>query len=106
MMSPRKISRPIRMTLRQTIMVTQRNSKMKICVRAKPGVKKAYLKENTDLFGKKGERHFVVAVNERAVDGKANRAIEKALAEYFGVAVSRVRIASGQTTKEKIVEIV
>jgi uncharacterized protein YggU (UPF0235/DUF167 family) len=78
---------------------------MKICVRAKPGVKKAYLKETTDLFGKKGERHFVVAVNERAVDGKANRAIEKAFAEYFDVSSSRVRIVSGQTAKEKIVEI-
>jgi uncharacterized protein (TIGR00251 family) len=78
---------------------------MKIFVRAKPGVKKAYIKETTGLFAKNGERHFVVAVSERAVDGKANRAIEKVLAEYFGVALSRVRIVSGQTGKEKIVEI-
>jgi uncharacterized protein YggU (UPF0235/DUF167 family) len=78
---------------------------MKIFVRAKPGVKKSYIKETTDLFGKKGERHFVVAVNERAVDGKANRAIERSLAEYFDVPPSRVRIVAGQTTKEKIVEV-
>jgi uncharacterized protein YggU (UPF0235/DUF167 family) len=78
---------------------------MKIFVRAKPGVKKVYVKETTDLFEKKGERHFVVAVNERAVDGKANRAIEHALAEYFDVPASRVRIVSGQTAKGKIVEI-
>ncbi len=79
---------------------------MKIFVRAKPGVKKAYLKETTDLFEKKDERHFLVAVNERAIDGNANRAIEKTIAEYFGVAPSRVRIFAGQTAKEKIVEIV
>ncbi len=78
---------------------------MKIFVRAKPGVKKEYIKETTDLFEKSGERHFVVAVAARAVDGRANRAIEKALAEHFNVPPSRVRIVSGQTTKEKIVEI-
>ncbi len=78
---------------------------MKIFVRAKPGVKKAYVKETTDLFEKKGERHFVVAVAERATDGKANRAIERSLAEYFDVPASRVRIISGQTAKGKIVEI-
>jgi uncharacterized protein YggU (UPF0235/DUF167 family) len=78
---------------------------MKIFVRAKPGVKKAYIKEMTNLFEKKGERHFVVAVNERAVDGKANRAIERSLAEYFDVPASRVRIISGQTGREKIVEV-
>jgi len=78
---------------------------MKIVVRAKPGVKKAYVKETTDLFGAAGKRHFVVAVNERAVEGAANRAIEAALAAHLGVAPSRVRIISGTTAKDKIVEI-
>lgn len=79
---------------------------MRIFIRAKPGVKKAYIKETIDLFEKKGERHFVVAVSERAIEGKANRAIEKAIAEYLNVARSRVRVVSGQSAKEKIVEIV
>lgn len=78
---------------------------MKIFVRAKPGVKKEYIKETTDLFEKNGERHFVVAVAARAVDGKANRAIERSLAEYLNVPPSHVRIVSGQTAKEKIVEV-
>jgi uncharacterized protein YggU (UPF0235/DUF167 family) len=78
---------------------------MKISVRAKPGVKKAYVKETTDLFGTPAERQFVVAVNERAVDGRANRAILKALAEYLGIAPSHVRIVSGLTAKDKIVEV-
>jgi len=78
---------------------------MKIFVRAKPGVKKAYVKETADLFEKNGERRFVVAVAERAIEGKANRAIEKALAEHFSVAPSRVKIVAGQTAKEKVVEI-
>lgn len=78
---------------------------MKIFVHAKPGVKKAYVKETTDLFERAGERHFVVAVNERAVDGKANRAIEAALAEHFGVPAGRVRIISGAIAREKVVDI-
>lgn len=78
---------------------------MKISVRAKPGVKKVYVKETTDLFGTAGERHFEVAVNERAVDGKANRAIEAALAKYFNVPASRVRILTGHSAKKKVFEI-
>ena len=78
---------------------------MKIFVRAKPGAKKEYIRETTDLFEKKGERHFVVAVAARAVDGAANRAIEKSIAKYFAVPASRVRIISGQTAKEKLIEI-
>jgi uncharacterized protein YggU (UPF0235/DUF167 family) len=78
---------------------------MKISVRAKPGVRKEYVKETTDLFEKKGERRFVVAVAARAVDGAANRAIERAIAEHFSVAPARVRIVSGATAKEKVIEI-
>jgi hypothetical protein len=79
---------------------------MKIFIKAKPGLKRAYIKETTDLFEKNGERHFVVAVKERAVDGKANRAIEKAIAEYFRVSSSCVRIVIGGASREKVVEIV
>jgi uncharacterized protein YggU (UPF0235/DUF167 family) len=79
---------------------------MRIFVRAKPGVKREYIKETSDLFEKNGERHFVVAVKERAVDGKANRAIERAIADHFTVAPSHVRIVSGHTLKEKIFEVV
>jgi uncharacterized protein YggU (UPF0235/DUF167 family) len=79
---------------------------MKIFVRAKPGVKKEYVREDADLFaGKSGERHFVVAVAARAVEGAANRAIERALAKYFDVAPLRVRIVAGATAKDKIVEV-
>lgn len=80
---------------------------MKIVVKAKPGAKKAYIKEEPQgLFGKDAnERRFVVAVTERAVEGRANEAIIAALAEHFGVPRSRVRIVSGQRSKGKIIEI-
>ena len=78
---------------------------MKIFIKAKPGAKKERITDNTDLFGRGSERHLVVSVKERAVDGAANRAIEKAIAEYLKVAPSRVRIVSGQTSRDKVVEI-
>jgi uncharacterized protein len=80
---------------------------MKVFIKAKPGAKAAYVKRigGDELFGKKEDNHFIVAVKERAVENKANRAIEKALAEYFKVPASRVKIVGGQTSREKIVEI-
>jgi hypothetical protein len=74
-----------------------RNIIKKISIKAKPGAKVA------SVIEKDGK--LVVAVKERATDGKANRAIEKAVAKYFGVAPSRVRIIAGHNAREKIVEI-
>jgi uncharacterized protein YggU (UPF0235/DUF167 family) len=48
---------------------------------------------------------YKVSVKEPAVDGKANEAIAKALATYFDVAPSLVRLVSGQTSKRKVFEI-
>ena len=78
---------------------------MKISVRAKPGAKVPRIEETTGLFTGKGNRQFVVAVKEPATEGKANRAIERALAEYFKVSPGEVRIIAGQTSRNKTVEI-
>jgi hypothetical protein len=80
---------------------------MKIFVKAKPGVRKAFVERLEEgLFGaKKDEAHFVVAVTEPPVDGRANRAIEKAIAEHFHVPSSRVRIIAGHTVRNKVLEI-
>jgi uncharacterized protein (TIGR00251 family) len=69
----------------------------RISIKAKPGAKIAVITEKNG--------RLVVAVKERAADGKANRAIEKAIAKYFGVAPARVRIVAGHTAREKVVEI-
>jgi uncharacterized protein YggU (UPF0235/DUF167 family) len=45
--------------------------------------------------------HFIVSVKESPVQGRANGAIGKALAEYFNVSVSSVRLISGFSSKEK-----
>ena len=71
---------------------------MKILVTAKPGAK-------TEKIEKLGDHHFAVFVKERAKEGEANKAIEKALAVYFGVKPYEVEIVSGHMAKNKLVEI-
>ena len=71
---------------------------MKIFVKAKPGARKEFV-EKID------ETNFVVAVKEPAKEGRANWAIERALAQHFKVSPSQVRIISGQKSRQKLVEI-
>lgn len=71
---------------------------MRISVKAKP-----YAHE--EKVEKIDQNTFVVAVKEPPVDGKANSAIENALANYFDVSKSRIHIVSGHSSKQKIVEI-
>lgn len=72
---------------------------MKIEVHAKPGARE-------DLVEKVDETHYLVAVKEPPVEGRANAAIIRALAGHFGVAISCVRIMTGHTSRQKVVEIV
>lgn len=51
------------------------------------------------------ETHFAVAVKEPPKENKANFAVLELLAEYFKVPFSRIRIVSGATSREKVVEI-
>ena len=70
---------------------------MKIRVKVIPNSK-------TDEVKKEGDR-FVVRVREPAREGKANRAIIKLLADYFGVARGQVVISSGFGSRNKVVDI-
>ena len=71
---------------------------MKIFVKAKPGSRKEYIK-------KTAETSFIVSVTEPPVKGKANRAIIKLLAGYFGVNPSLIQILKGERSKTKIIEL-
>lgn len=54
---------------------------------------------------KEGENHFKIKVRALAMEGKANEAMIKLLAEYFDVPKSRIRIDKGALSRNKIVEI-
>ncbi|MFT4187962.1 MAG: DUF167 domain-containing protein [Aeromicrobium sp.] len=68
-----------------------------IRVRVKPGSKKGPLVEPSAEDGV----DLVVFTPERAVDGKANAAVEKLIAAHAGVPKSRVTITSGHTSRLK-----
>lgn len=71
---------------------------MKITIQAKPGSKH----EGLEVID---ETHFVVAVQEPPVAGRANRAILRVLAQHFSVSPGAVRLLSGYTSRTKTFEI-
>lgn len=71
---------------------------MKIFVKAKPRSKEERVEKIDDT-------HFVVFVKEPPVQGRANAAISRALAEYFEVPASSILLVSGFASKEKTFEL-
>lgn len=71
---------------------------MKIFVKAKPSAK-------TESVEKIDDQNFIVSVKEPPVSGEANRAITNALANYFNISSSRIRLVFGHSSKQKLFEI-
>ncbi|OGZ85565.1 MAG: hypothetical protein A2599_01720 [Candidatus Staskawiczbacteria bacterium RIFOXYD1_FULL_39_28] len=71
---------------------------MRINVNAKPNARE-------EKVEKIDEQNYVVSVKEPPIKGKANEAIRNALAVYFKIGSSRVKIVSGYSSRNKIVEI-
>ena len=74
---------------------------MKIIVQAKPNSKEEGVEKITigDIEA------YRVSVKEPPIQGRANAAIIKLLADYFKVSPARVKIISGYTSRQKIIEI-
>lgn len=48
---------------------------------------------------------YKVWIKDAPIEGKANEAIVRVLAEYFNISKSSIRLVSGQTSKQKVFEI-
>ena len=72
---------------------------MRINVKAKPGSKRG------NLVTQMQDGSFEVHLREKPVDGKANEALIRVLAEHFGVRQRDVSILTGASARLKIVEI-
>ena len=72
---------------------------MKIFIKAKPGAREEKVEKIDEL-------NYLVSVKEPPVKGKANEAIRNALAVYFKTGSSRVKIVSGYSSRNKIIEII
>lgn len=71
---------------------------MRISVKAKPNAREEKVEKIDD-------NNFVVSVTEPPEKGKANDAIRNALAVYFKIGSSRVKIVSGYSSRNKVIEI-
>jgi len=70
---------------------------VKIKVRVTPNSKIEGVIKDGDMF--------LVRVKEPAREGRANRAVIKLLADYFGVPQRQIAISSGFASRNKVVEI-
>ena len=71
---------------------------MKIDIRVRPNAKQN--KVGGEIAGR-----LIVFVQAPAIDGKANDAVSKVLAEHFEVRTRDIEIIRGETNRDKTVEI-
>jgi len=71
---------------------------MKVFIKVKPRAK-------VEKVVEMGGWYFEVWVKEPPIEGRANEAVRRALADYFGVAKSKVEIVSGHINRNKVFEI-
>ncbi len=57
------------------------------------------------LVEKIDDNHYRVEVKEPPVEGRANKAVVEAVADYFALPKSAITISSGQKGKKKVLEI-
>ena len=72
---------------------------MKIFVKVKPKAKEEKVEKIDDI-------NFKVSVKQPPEKGRANSAVIKALADYFGISQSNIQIISGSSSRLKIIEII
>jgi uncharacterized protein len=70
---------------------------LRITVKVKPGSRRPGITRT--------ESTFVIAVRERATDGRANAAVVAAIAAWLSVATTRVRIEHGASGRTKRIAI-
>jgi len=71
---------------------------MKIIVKTKPGAK-------DDKIEKVDESNYIISVKEPPINGRANAALIKLLANYFDISPSLIEIISGFMARIKVIEI-
>ena len=82
---------------------------MRIFVKVKAGSNKNKVEEPPQRLLQADERledYYTVYVKEPPVEGKANDAVLRTLAEYFDVARSQVTLVSGAVSKIKVFDVI
>jgi uncharacterized protein YggU (UPF0235/DUF167 family) len=82
------------------------NMKVWVKVKTKAKENKVTPPEQTLWEDSGKEKVFSVSVKEAPINGEANRAIKKLLAQYFCVAQSCVVLKKGEISKTKMFEVI
>ena len=77
---------------------------MRAAIRVRPGGRLDRAGGRAPQAGEAADA-LIVAVRAPAVDGKANRAVLRCLADALGCRASDLRIVSGATARTKIIEV-
>jgi len=81
------------------------NNIMKVVVIAHPNSKKTLTAKKKPRIEKDLQNTLHVYVSQPPLEGKANRAVIEALAKYFGVKKSSIKLLKGEKSKTKLFEI-
>ncbi len=71
---------------------------MRLYITAKPGSKSPGIE-------KEDPTHWIVRVREQPQEGKANKALLKAVAKELKLPVSHLRIIRGEGSRQKVIEL-
>ncbi|MDE2001496.1 MAG: DUF167 domain-containing protein [Patescibacteria group bacterium] len=78
---------------------------MRIFVKVKPNAREEGIAKEIVQTLTGEETWYTVRIKALPVEGKANEALVRLLADHFKTTPSRVRIISGKTSSRKVVEI-
>lgn len=78
-------------------------STVKVYIKVVPQAK--YNKIEKPILNEDGNMSMKVRVTASAIDGKANRALVGLLADYFHLKKSQIEIASGHTSRQKLIKL-
>ncbi len=53
-----------------------------------------------------GEASFEVRVDEKAMEGRANKRLVEIMSDHFGIPKSRILIVSGAKSRDKVLEVI
>ncbi len=79
--------------------ISERDGAVTVDIQVKP-------RSSREAVGPVQADRLLVAVNAPPVDGKANEAVVRVLAETFGISRSAVSIVRGETGKKKTVRLI
>lgn len=78
---------------------------MRIFVKAKTGAQENKITPPVLKLLPDKMEYYTISVKEPPIEGRANEAITKLLAEYLKVPRSQIKLISGATSKRKVFEI-